>query len=87
MDRARAASLLGICPTASSSQAQKAFRKQSLECHPDRPNGDRDLFHQLTEALESFVTPPRVVITPATVSPFQFDTRHGYGNYSASQPR
>ena len=84
MDRAQAASLLGISPNANRSEAEKAFRKQSLKCHPDRPNGDRDLFHQLTEALESFVTPPHVVIAPATVSPFQFDTRHEYGNYSAS---
>jgi DnaJ-class molecular chaperone len=44
--------ILGVDPKASSDQIKKAFRKLSLETHPDRPGGDASRFQKINEAYE-----------------------------------
>jgi len=42
--------LLGITPSATSSEIKEAFRKQSMKYHPDRPTGNKDKFNKIKEA-------------------------------------
>ena len=44
---------LGISKTASQDEIKKAFRKKSLQCHPDKPNGDAEKFKQINEAYQT----------------------------------
>ena len=48
-------SILGIEKNASFEQIKKAYRKLSLECHPDRNGGDKiktELYKKITEAYK-----------------------------------
>ena len=45
-------STLGLEPGASEDEIKKAYRKLSLQYHPDRPNGDADKFKEISEAHE-----------------------------------
>ena len=40
-------SVLGINKNASQEEIKKSYRKKSLECHPDRPNGNSDMFKKI----------------------------------------
>lgn len=44
---------LGISKTASQDEIKKAFRKKSLQCHPDKPNGDAEKFKKINEAYQT----------------------------------
>lgn len=44
--------LLGIDKNASKDEIKKAYRKLSLQYHPDRPTGNSDKFKQIGEAYE-----------------------------------
>ena len=44
---------LGINKNASKDEIKKAFRKLSLQHHPDRPNGNSEKFKQINEAYET----------------------------------
>ena len=44
---------LGVDKAASAAQLKKAFRKEAARLHPDRPDGDVDLFNALVEAYET----------------------------------
>ena len=44
---------LGVENTATKDQIKKAYRKLSLQFHPDRPNGNAEKFKQINEAYET----------------------------------
>ena len=44
--------ILGVPRTASPEEIKKAYRKKAMETHPDRPDGDAELFKRITEAYE-----------------------------------
>jgi curved DNA-binding protein CbpA len=44
--------LLGIEVTATDEQIKKAYRKQALKYHPDRPTGDTEKFKELSKAFQ-----------------------------------
>jgi DnaJ-class molecular chaperone len=44
--------ILGVPKNATQDQIKKQYRKLSLECHPDRPNGNESKFKMLNEAYE-----------------------------------
>ena len=43
---------LGLNETASKEEIKKSYRKLSLRYHPDRPNGNTEMFQKITEAYE-----------------------------------
>jgi DnaJ-class molecular chaperone len=45
--------VLGIPQNATPDQIKKQYRKLSLECHPDRPNGNAEKFKAINEAYET----------------------------------
>ena len=45
--------ILGIDNSATKDQIKKAYRKLSLQFHPDRPNGNADKFKSINEAYET----------------------------------
>jgi DnaJ-class molecular chaperone len=51
--------LLGINKNASTDEIKKAYRKLSLQYHPDRPNGNADKFKQIGEAYETLSEPEK----------------------------
>jgi DnaJ homolog subfamily B member 4 len=44
--------LLGVSPQATESDLKKAYRKQALKYHPDKPTGDTEKFKQISEAFD-----------------------------------
>jgi DnaJ-class molecular chaperone len=44
---------LGVSKTASQDEIKKAFRKKSLLCHPDKPNGNAETFKKINEAYQT----------------------------------
>ena len=49
--------ILGIDTQTSSADIKKAYRKQSLVLHPDKPTGDEALFMKLNKAYEALTDP------------------------------
>jgi len=49
--------LLGLTPDCDESQVKKAYRKQALKYHPDKPGGDATLFHNLSVAQDILLDP------------------------------
>lgn len=45
--------VLGVSENATPEQIKKNYRKLSLECHPDRPNGNANKFKEIGEAYET----------------------------------
>ena len=45
--------VLGVKETSSSSEIKSAYRRLSMEYHPDRPNGDVEKFKKIGEAYET----------------------------------
>jgi hypothetical protein len=50
--------VLGLTPSATKEQITKAYKQKSKECHPDRPNGSREKWDQLTAAYEEAINLP-----------------------------
>jgi DnaJ-class molecular chaperone len=48
---------LNVKENATTEEIKKNYRKLSLECHPDRPNGNAEKFKQLNEAYEILSNP------------------------------
>lgn len=44
--------LLGVSPSATEAELKKAYRKQALKYHPDKPSGDTEKFKQISEAFD-----------------------------------
>ena len=51
--------VLGIQQTASPSEIKSAYRRLSMEYHPDRPNGDEEKFKKIGEAYETLGDPDK----------------------------
>jgi len=51
--------ILGIKKNAPTDEIKKAYRKLSLEHHPDRPNGNADKFKQIGEAYDALGDPEK----------------------------
>ena len=45
--------ILGVSDKSTKDEIKKAYRKLSLQYHPDRPNGNSDKFKQVNEAYET----------------------------------
>ena len=45
--------ILGVSEKSTKDEIKKAYRKLSLQYHPDRPNGNSDKFKQVNEAYET----------------------------------
>ena len=50
---------LKVSKNATPEQIKKQFRKMSLECHPDRPNGNVEQFKVINEAYETLADPQK----------------------------
>lgn len=64
--------LLGIDPSASEQEIKKAYRKQALKYHPDKPTGDTEKFKEISEAFDILSNP---------------DKREVYDNYGLEAAR
>lgn len=51
--------LLGVSPQASDQEIKKAYRKQALKYHPDKPTGDTEKFKQISEAFDILLNPDK----------------------------
>lgn len=63
--------ILGVAPTATIEEIQKAYRKKAMACHPDRNPGDEDAPKRFMEAQDAYdaltkedCKPPRHTSTP-----------------------
>jgi curved DNA-binding protein len=52
-------SILGVAKTATQDEIKKAYKSKAMEHHPDRPNGDHNLFAQINEAYETLKNPQK----------------------------
>ncbi len=44
---------LGVSKSASQDEIKKAYRKKSLQCHPDKPTGNAETFKKINEAYQT----------------------------------
>ena len=51
--------ILGVDEKASCEEIKKAYRKLSLLHHPDRENGNEDLFKKITDAYDTLSNPTK----------------------------
>ncbi|MDX5331680.1 MAG: DnaJ domain-containing protein [Caulobacteraceae bacterium] len=69
MSAREARALLGVGEVVSAAELRRAFRQAAKTAHPDRPGGDAEAFHRLTNAYErlreEMLLPPRIVQPPA----------------------
>lgn len=49
--------ILSVGSEATLEEIKKAFRKLSLQHHPDKTNGDSEIFHQLNKAYKILIDP------------------------------
>lgn len=52
--------VLGISSTATKAEVKKAYKALSLKYHPDKPEGDAEIFKVINDAYQ------KLVATPAT---------------------
>ena len=62
--------ILGVSNKSTKDEIKKAYRKLSLQYHPDRPNGNSDKFKQVNEAYETLSDNDKKI---------QYDMRRGGG--------
>lgn len=51
--------VLGVSKGASEADIKKAYRKKAMETHPDRPNGNKEMFAKVGEAYEVLSDPQK----------------------------
>ena len=51
--------ILGVNSDASESEIKKAYRKLSLQYHPDKQTGDAEKFKNINEAYQTLGTPEK----------------------------
>lgn len=50
-------SILGVSKSATEADIRKAYKKKSMQYHPDRPNGNEDQFKKINEAYSTLSDP------------------------------
>jgi len=75
--------ILGVTRTASDEEIKKAYKKQSMKFHPDRPNGNEAKFKEINEAFQVLSDPQKRAMFDqyGTVDPQQA----GFGGYGGGQ--
>jgi DnaJ-class molecular chaperone len=85
---------LNLPKNATPEQIKKQFRKMSLECHPDRPNGNVEQFKVINEAYETLADPQKRGVYDHQAGGFEaqlfemiFGGQHNNPAFHASDPR
>lgn len=67
-------SILGITKTASQDEIKAAYKQKAKQYHPDKPDGDADLFKQVNEAYETLKDPSKRSQYDQPRPQYQFNT-------------
>ena len=49
--------VLGLAQGASAEEIKSAYRREAMKCHPDRPDGNKDRFHEVQNAYDDLTKP------------------------------
>lgn len=67
---------LGVPKNASPEELKKAYKKQSMQYHPDRPGGDEAKFKEINEAYSTLSDPQKRAAYDNPQTQFSFNSRN-----------
>lgn len=76
--------VLGVSRTATTVEVRKAYKKLALRLHPDRPNGDEELFKRVSAAYEILSDPEKRRVHDLTGPGVARASRHGSTAYGGT---